>query len=105
MGNFSPTQTRPRALKQRGIGMLQLLVILGALMALVVGLSYKTSDYFAKSQALDSDALLRLADNQLRQYIAANGRLPCPDLHVPATGLESSGCTSSDQKGYLPYKY
>ena len=104
MGNFSPTQTRPRALKQRGIGMLQLLVILGALMALVVGLSYKTSDYFAKSQALDSDALLRLADNQLRQYIAANGRLPCPDLHVPATGLESSGCTSSDQKGYLPYK-
>ena len=104
MGNFSPTQTRPRALKQRGIGMLQLLVILGALMALVVGLSYKTSDYFAKSQALDSDALLRLADNQLRQYIVANGRLPCPDLHVPATGLESSGCTSSDQKGYLPYK-
>ena len=102
MGNISQFPKRPRALKQRGMGMLQLMVILGALMALVVGLSYKTSDYFSKSQALDSDALLHLADNQLRQYIVANGRLPCPALS--GDGLAPASCDSTQQKGYLPYK-
>ncbi len=108
MGNLFPFQTRPSrrahpaARAQRGMGILQLLGMLGALMALVVGLSYKTSDYFSKSQALDSDALLRLADNQLRQYVAANGRLPCPDLD--GNGAAASSCADvSKQKGYLPY--
>ena len=86
---------------QRGISLLQLMVILASLIALVVGLSYKTSDFFAKSQALDSDAQLRLADRQLRQYIVANGRLPCPDL--TGDGVAAATCTSSQQKGYLPY--
>ena len=86
---------------QRGISLLQLMVILASLIALVVGLSYKTSDFFAKSQALDSDAQLRLADRQLRQYIVANGRLPCPARD--GDGVAAASCSSSQQKGYLPY--
>lgn len=92
-----------RARGQRGISLLQLVGIVGALMALVIGLNYKTVDVFTKGRALDSDALLRMADNQLRQYIVANGRLPCPSFD--GAGISASSClTTSQQKGYLPYK-
>ncbi|MFZ4479483.1 MAG: hypothetical protein ACOYNZ_06270 [Rhodoferax sp.] len=100
----------PTGRGQRGVTLLQLALMLAAVMALVVGLGYKTSDFFSKNQVLDSDALLRLADNQLRQYVVANGRLPCPDLN--ADGAEdydaaSNACKTSggaaQQKGYLPY--
>ena len=81
--------------------MLELISIVAALMALVIGLNYKTADFFTKSQALDSSALLRMADNQLRQYVVANGRLPCPDLN--GSGIAPASCTGTQQKGYLPY--
>ena len=88
---------------QRGVSLLEMVGIVAALMALVVSLSYKTADFFNKSQAIDSDALLHMADNQLRQYIVANGRLPCPDLD--GSGISADTCTTADkQKGYLPYK-
>ncbi len=81
--------------------MLELISIVAALMALVIGLNYKTADFFTKSQSLDSSALLRMADNQLRQYVVANGRLPCPDLN--GSGISPTTCTGTQQKGYLPY--
>lgn len=90
---------------QRGMSMLELVLILGALAALITALSYKTTDYFTKSQALDESALLQVADRQLRQYIVANGRLPCPDTNGDgyADG-ETDGLCNNAQKGYLPYK-
>jgi hypothetical protein len=107
MRNYLPHQYSSRPApkssprNQRGVTMLELIGIVGALMTLVIALNYKTADFFAKSQSLDSDAVLRMADNQLRQYIVANGRLPCPDL--TGNGIAATSCDSRQQKGYLPY--
>jgi hypothetical protein len=86
--------------QQRGLTLLEISFLLAALLALAVGLSYKTGDFFRKSRALDNTALLQLADNQLRQFTVAQGRLPCPDL--TGDGI-ADDCTSGQQKGYLPY--
>lgn len=101
----------PGSRRQRGISLIALASILVLLSALIVALGYKTSDYFSKGQVLDSDALLRVADNQLRQYIVANGRLPCPDLDGDgfsdgdADGsCKSNSASQTQQKGSLPYK-
>jgi hypothetical protein len=91
--------------RQRGFSLIALASILALLSALIVALGYKTSDYFNQSQALDAEALMRVADHQLRQYVLVNGRLPCPD--TDGDGL-SNGGTANDcngtQKGNLPYK-
>lgn len=91
--------------RQRGISLIALASILALLSALIVALGYKTSDYFNQRQALDSEALMRVADHQLRQYVLVSGRLPCPD--TDGDGL-SNGGTANDcggmQKGHLPYK-
>ncbi len=97
---------RPGSGRQRGYTLLEITTILLALVALTIALLYKTTDFFAKSQVLDSDALLRVADHQLRQYIAANGRLPCPDLNGDGISDDAAadGTCNGQQKGYLPYK-
>lgn len=86
---------------ERGVSMLEVVGIVAALMSLVIGLTYKTADAFIKSQTLDSNAMLRMADDQLRQYIVANGRLPCPALN--GDGNAAVTCDQTQQKGYLPY--
>lgn len=89
----------------RGIGLLELMFVLALLSSLVLALSYKTGDVFAKRKALDTAALLDMADKQLLQYVAEHGRLPCPDLD--GDGLADAGAggvCSGNQKGYLPYR-
>jgi hypothetical protein len=101
----SARRTRSGVWRQRGVSLLEVTAILLSLVALSVALIYKTTDFFAKAEVLDSEALLKIADHQLRQYIAANGRLPCPDLN--GDGLsdgDADGSCNGQQKGYLPYK-
>lgn len=86
---------------ERGVSLLEVVGIVAALTSLVIGLTYKTADAFIKGQTLDSNAMLRMADNQLRQYIVANGRLPCPALN--GDGIAAATCDQTQQKGYLPY--
>lgn len=101
----APEAPRQR-LRQRGvISLIEMAILLGSLAALVIALTYKSSDYFSKNQALNAEALLQMADHQLRQYAVANGRLPCPDLNADGYADDDvSGNCNSQQKGYLPYK-
>lgn len=95
----------PRPHRQAGLSLVEMTVMLASLAALVTVIGSITADQFGKSRALDSDALLRMADAQLRQHVAANGRLPCPDADADghADGDTDGSCNGA-QKGYLPYK-
>lgn len=100
---FTPLKAGRRA-AQGGYSLTFYTLLLGTLAAISAALIYKTTDFFTKSQSLDSAALLAVADNQLRQFVVANGRLPCPDLN--GDGLadgEADGSCNGAQKGYLPY--
>lgn len=99
------TAPRPLPAAARGIGLLELMFVLALLSGLVFALSYKTGDVFAKRKALDTTAALTMADNQLRQYIAEHGRLPCPDGDGDGySDVDAGGACLTGQKGYLPYK-
>ena len=95
------TGLRWRARAQRGFTMLELSFILSAMAGLIVGLAYLTGDIFSKRQGIESDRLLLLADAQVKEFAARNGRLPCPD--TDADGVEN--CTAvTGTKGLLPYR-
>ncbi|MBY0241838.1 MAG: type II secretion system GspH family protein [Burkholderiaceae bacterium] len=92
-----------RRAAQQGLSLLEMTFVMMAVASLAVALIYKTSDVYAKRQTLDTTALLRMADNQLRQYILEHGRLPCPDVDGDGIADAGASCTAG-QKGYLPYK-
>lgn len=80
--------------------MLELAAVLALLSGLVFALLYKTSDVSIQTALQSTDSALKTADEQLRQFAAWNGRLPCPDTN--GDGLED--CGSGAQKGDLPYR-
>lgn len=84
----------------RGFSLLELAAVLALLSGLVFALLYKTSDVSIQTALQSTDSALKAADEQLRQFAAWNGRLPCPD--TDGDGLED--CGGGAQKGDLPYR-
>ncbi|HBB78326.1 MAG TPA: hypothetical protein DC050_08190 [Pseudomonas sp.] len=84
----------------RGFSLLELAAVLALLSGLVFALLYKTSDVSIQTALQSTDSALTAADEQLRQFAAWNGRLPCPDTN--GDGFED--CGSGAQKGDLPYR-
>lgn len=83
-----------------GFTLLELMVVLLALSAVAYALVSRTQSVSNRQQALDTAHQLAVADAQVRQFAAANGRLPCPDTGVD--GVEDCGAGAA--KGFLPYK-
>lgn len=88
------------ARRQRGLGMLEamllLLVVGGALVAGAIALKTRQASIAAE----DEVAALAQADRFLASFVAAYNRLPCP-----ATGDDGvENCASGVQKGKLPYR-
>lgn len=85
---------------QRGIGVLQVMLILllvgGALAAGAVLLQSKR----APAQASIQERTLRWADESIAAFASANARLPCPADTVD--GLEN--CSAGHSKGWLPLR-
>ncbi|NVF13453.1 prepilin-type N-terminal cleavage/methylation domain-containing protein [Vreelandella maris] len=96
MPQFSMAQTR----HCRGFSLLELLAVLALLTGLVSALLYKTLDVSVQVTQQNTETALAAADEQLRQFAAWNGRLPCPDN----TGNGIEDCSGGGQKGNLPYR-
>lgn len=96
MPQFSMAQTR----HCRGFSLLELLAVLALLTGLVSALLYKTLDVSVQVTQQNTETALAAADEQLRQFAAWNGRLPCPDT----TGNGIENCSGGGQKGKLPYR-
>ncbi len=94
-------ERKGHARRQGGFTMLELSFILSAMAGLIVVLAYLTTDLFSKRQAIDGDRLLMLADAQVKEFAARNGRLPCPD--TTSNGVEDCGAPPNS-KGFLPYR-
>jgi len=86
--------------RSRGFTLLELAALLAVLSGLVFALLYKTTDVSIQQALQNTDAALTAADQQLRQFAAWNGRLPCPD--TDADGIEN--CAAGVTKGTLPYR-
>lgn len=84
----------------RGFSLLELLAVLALLTGLVSALLYKTLDVSVQVAQQNTESALAAADEQLRQFAAWNGRLPCPDI----TGNGIEDCSGEAQKGNLPYR-
>ena len=86
--------------RQRGLSILEVMLILllisSALVAAYLGLRASAP----AQQATEQSRELEQADEFLIAFVAANNRLPCPD--VDNDGVED--CNSSAQKGRLPYR-
>ncbi|MBA1264288.1 prepilin-type N-terminal cleavage/methylation domain-containing protein [Stutzerimonas stutzeri] len=95
-----PNSTFAQTRHCRGFSLLELAAVLALLSGLVFALLYKTSDVSIQTALQSTDSALKAADEQLRQFAAWNGRLPCPD--TDGDGLEN--CNGSTQKGDLPYR-
>lgn len=93
MPQFSMAQTR----HCRGFSLLELLALLALLTGLVSALLYKTLDVSVQVTQQNTETALAAADEQLRQFAAWNGRLPCPDT----TGNGIENC-SGGAKGTYP---
>lgn len=87
--------------RQRGLGMLEtmllLLVVVGALVAGAIALKTRQASIAAE----DEMVALTQADRFLASYVAAHNRLPCPAT-ATSTGVED--CGGNVQKGLLPYR-
>lgn len=91
--------------RQSGLSLVQLAAILAALSLLIAALAHKTADYFSRMEKIDDSELLQVADGQLRHYVVAHGRLPCPD--TTGDGIsdgDTDGSCGGAQKGLLPYR-
>lgn len=96
MAHFTADQTR----HCRGFSLLELTVALALLSGLGFALLYKTTDVSVQVAQQNTESALAAADEQLRQFAAWNGRLPCPDT----TGNGIENCSGGAQKGNLPYR-
>lgn len=90
----------PSRCRSGGFTLLEVMVVLMAVSALAFTLFIKTQSVSDQQQALDASHQMAVADAQLRQFAAQNGRLPCPDTGTD--GVED--CGGSAAKGFLPYK-
>ncbi len=81
---------------QLGFGILEIAILLSLLSALAFVLMVMPDEYEQSNREQDRK-YLRIADEQLINFIGLNGRLPCPASSV--TGVED--CNVS--KGTLPY--
>ena len=98
----APTPERKApARRHGGFTMLELSFILSVMAGLIVVLAYLTTDLFSKRQGIDGERLLLLADAQVKEFAARNGRLPCPD--TTNDGVEDCGA-GANVKGVLPYR-
>jgi len=96
---MKPFPTRSSIGHQRGIGLLQaLLLVLLTGAAVVAGLTLLRAPQPAAHAALQEDAL-RWADEALVAYAAAHARLPCP---VSSPTSPASACVGPGEKGWLP---
>ena len=96
MAHFTADQTR----HCRGFSLLELTVALALLSGWGFALLYKTTDVSVQVAQQNTESALAAADEQLRQFAAWNGRLPCPDT----TGNGIENCSGGAQKGNLPYR-
>ncbi|CAM5448940.1 hypothetical protein TMEC54S_03354 [Thauera mechernichensis] len=107
MNLHTPTKGRAAAAvsghgrRQRGFTMLELSFILSAMAGLLLVLAYLTTDLFTKRIGIDDDRRLLLADAQVKEFAARNGRLPCPD--TTNNGVENCDAGAA-VKGLLPYR-
>jgi hypothetical protein len=102
MTPFAPPPPLPLApTRQRGIGILQallIIVLVGA--AVVAGLTLLRAQQPADQAAKQEDAL-RWADEAIVAYAAANARLPCP---VSSPSSAATACVAAGEKGWLPMR-
>lgn len=97
----STLQVGRQVRRQHGFTMLELSFILSAMAGLVLVLAYLTTDLFTKRTGMDDDRRLLLADAQVKEFAARNGRLPCPD--TTNNGVENCEAGPAT-KGFLPYR-
>ncbi len=90
---------RPFGRRPRGFTLLELAVVLATLGALIFAITYATQYVADERMQLAARKSLQLADRQLAQFAALNGRLPCPD--IDRDGVEDCG---GGDKGFLPYR-
>ena len=90
---------RPIGRRPRGFTLLELAVVLATLGALIFAITYATQYVADERLQLAARKSLQLADRQLAQFAALNGRLPCPD--IDRDGVEDCG---GGDKGFLPYR-
>ena len=96
---FPLPDVRGCGIRMGGFSLLELMAVLLVLSALAFSLFFKTQTLSNQQHALDVTHQMKEADNQLRQFAAQNGRLPCPD-----TGSDGSeDCGAGAAKGFLPY--
>lgn len=96
--NRAPLAARSRWRAQRGFSLWELAVLLGLL-----GLGIAAGFVFLKAQEVNQreterTTLLAAADRAVLNFIAIQGRLPCPD----STGSGVENCAAGIQKGWLP---
>ncbi len=91
----------PAARRQRGVGLVQallLIVLVGA--AVVAGVTLLRSSIPA-DQAARQEQALRWADEALVAYAAEHARLPCP---VASPTAAATACVAAGEKGWLPLR-
>lgn len=96
--NISSRAARSRGRAQRGFSLWELAVLVGLL-----GLGIGAGFVFLKAQEVNQreterTTLLAAADRAVLNFIAIQGRLPCPD----STGSGAENCAAGIQKGWLP---
>lgn len=83
--------TRPLRLRSGGFSLLEVAIVLGILgLVLTLGLQ-STSAYFSQERRKVSLARVAAADAALVNYVAVQGRLPCPADGSLATGVAGAG--------------
>ncbi|MBU3739179.1 MAG: type II secretion system protein [Rhodoferax sp.] len=83
--------TRPPRLRSGGFSLLEVAIVLGILgLVLTLGLQ-STSAYFSQERRKVSLARVAAADAALVNYVAVQGRLPCPADGSLATGVAGAG--------------
>ncbi|MBK1736179.1 hypothetical protein CKO15_13040 [Halorhodospira abdelmalekii] len=85
----------------RGFTLIELsivMVVIGIIAAVMVSI---LPDIAGMGQDRNVDKRLERAEQAVIAYVAAKGRLPCPDISSPLDGSEGD---CSQAHGYLPYK-
>lgn len=83
------------------VEMAVVLVIIGTLMT--AGLKVASSMLTTNANTLTNQNI-NIIKQSLISFLRSNGRLPCPDITVPPTGLEPATCTTNNQGyGVIPW--
>jgi type II secretory pathway pseudopilin PulG len=77
------------------------LVIIGTLMS--AGLKIATSVLSSNTSTVTNQNI-SIIKQSLINFLRSNGRLPCPDIAVPPTGIEPAACVANNQGyGVIPW--